>query len=188
MNANGSIPSSIKTFIISTNHLLFLGLHAILSHVTTIVMANGNGDSHDAIQKEQPRLIIVDMGSHETVTELIYKIKKTVPLAPILLPGGLNDLVRAGKALDLGVDGVVLTVQPPKVLLAAVTALIHSPPSANSVAANGCSAPRPPLAVWPASLTQRERDIVQLVGQGLSNKQIAAQACISVHHRAPSPH
>ncbi len=173
MLVKGSDPSSIKTFIISTNHLLFLGVQAILSHVTTIAMVNWNGNSHDAIQKEQPRLIIVDMGSHECVTELIGKIKKTVPLARILLLGGLNDMERTRKALDFGVDGVVLTVQPSKVLLAAVAALTHLSPNVGSVNTNGCSAPRPHIAVWPASLTQRERDIVQLVGQGLSNQEIA---------------
>jgi DNA-binding NarL/FixJ family response regulator len=42
------------------------------------------------------------------------------------------------------------------------------------------------IAVWLASLTQRERSIVRLVAQGLSNSEIADQACISTitvrHH------
>ena len=136
-------------------------------------MVSGQGNDYDALHQEHPQLIIVDMDSHQNVTELIDKIKQTVPLAHILLLGGLNDIVRTGKALDLGVDGVVLTVQPPKVLIAAVSALIHLSPNVGSVNTNGCAAPRPHIAVWPASLTQRELDIVQLVGQGLSNKEIA---------------
>ena len=56
------------------------------------------------------------------------------------------------------------------------------------MAANGWSAPRPHLAGL-ASLTQRERDIVQLVGQGLSNKEIADRvslAVITVRHHLTS--
>ena len=68
----------------------------------------------------------------------------------------------------------------------AVTALIHSLPSAGFGTANERSTPRSHIAAWPAPLTQRERDIVRLVGQGLSNKEIADQACIATitvrHH------
>jgi DNA-binding NarL/FixJ family response regulator len=174
---------SIKTYIVSTNHFLFSGLQATLSHVTTTTMANEN--DHDAIQQDQPHLIILDMASHKNVMELIRQLKDTVPDANILLLGGVTDLKRTREALTLGVDGVVLTEQPPEVLLATVNTLIHSPPSAAPVTTNGCSLSQP-IAVSSASLTQRERDIVRLVGQGLSNKEIANQACISVitvrHH------
>lgn len=57
---------------------------------------------------------------------------------------------------------------------------------ADTGAANGCSGPTRHIAAWPASLAQRERDIVQLVSHGLSNKEIADQVCISAftvrHH------
>ena len=180
-------PRSIKTYIVSTNHFLFFGLQATLSHVTTTTMANGN--DHDAIQQDQPHVIILDMASHKNVTELIRQLKDTVPDANILLLGGLTDIESTREALALGVDGVVLTEQPKEVLLAAVTALIHSPTKPVPLTTNGCSSPRPHIAVWPASLTQRERDIVQLVGQGLSNKEIADQvdiAVITVRHHLTS--
>ena len=177
-------PRSIKTYIVSTNHFLFSGLQATLSHVTTTTMANEN--DHDAIQQDQPHLIILDMASHKNVMELIRQLKDTVPDANILLLGKLDNLERSGQSLKLGIDGVVLTEQPKEVLLAAVTALIQSPTSSVPLTTKGCSSPRQHIAVWPASLTQRERDIVQLVGQGLSNKEIANLACISVttvrHH------
>ena len=140
-------PRSIKTYIVSTNHFLFSGLQATLSHVTTTTMANEN--DHDAIQQDQPHLIILDMESHKNVMELIRQLKDTVPDANILLLGGLTDMESTREALELGVDGVVLTEQPPEVLLAAVNTLIHSPRSPDSAAANECSAPRPHIAVGP---------------------------------------
>ena len=39
--------------------------------------------------------------------------------------------------------------------------------------------PAPAPSSWPQGLTEREREIVQLIGQGLSNKDIADRLCIS---------
>lgn len=186
MSGKSGDPFSIKTCLVSTNQLLFSGLQVALSHLTTITMLNGNGQDHDAIQREQPQLIILDMELHENVAEPLCKFKDTVPHAKIIMLAGLSDMEGIRQALKSGIDGVVLKVQPQEVLLAAVTALIQSPPNAGSAAANGRSALRRHISGWPASLTQRERDIVRLVSQGLSNKEIADQACISAitvrHH------
>jgi DNA-binding NarL/FixJ family response regulator len=83
------------------------------------------------------------------------------------------------QAPELSVDGVVLRTQPPEVLLAAVTVLLHSPTHTWAAAVNGHGLLRPSVAVWPASLSPREREIVQCVSQGQSNKEVADQLGIS---------
>src|SRR5687767_1743992 len=88
VNTRASNLCATKTFIMSRNHLLFVGLQAILSDLTTTVMVSGQGNNYDALHQEHPQLIIVDMDSHQNVMELIDKIKQTVPLAHILLLGG----------------------------------------------------------------------------------------------------
>ena len=186
MSTKVSDPSSIKALLVSNNQLLFSGLQAILSGVTAVAMAHGNGDFDKAVGQAQPQLIILDMELHGNLTQLIHKIKETIPDAKILVLFGLNEMEATRQALTSGIDGVVLKMQPQEVLLAAVTALIHSSPSAGPGTANGCGAPRGHIADRPASLTRRERDIVRLVSQGLSNKEIADQTCMAVitvrHH------
>ena len=61
-------------------------------------MTNGDGKGHEAMQKEQPPLIIVDMESRGNVTELIGQIRRTVPRAKILLVAGWNDMERTRQA------------------------------------------------------------------------------------------
>jgi DNA-binding NarL/FixJ family response regulator len=188
MSAKVSSPFSTKTFLISNNQLLFAGLQATLSHVTTTTMAHGSGNprAEEVVQQAKPQVIILDMESHQNITELLHKLKGAVPHAKILLLAGLNDMERTREAFISGVDGIVLNVQPREVLLVALLSLIQPPSGPDTVAVNGCSGPKCHIAAWPASLTQRERDIVRLVSQGLSNKEIAGHLCISAitarHH------
>jgi DNA-binding NarL/FixJ family response regulator len=89
----------------------------------------------------------------------------------------------------MGVDGVVLRTQPPEVLLPAVTVLLHSPTNTGAAAVNGHGLPKPYVAMWPASLSPREREIVQCVSRGQSNKEVADRlgiSAITVRHHLSS--
>ena len=191
MSVDLADPSSIKALVVSNDQLLFSGLQAVLSQVISMAMAPSNGSFETAIQQGQPQLIILDMESHQNATALIQKVKHTVPHAKILLLAALNENEMGGtrQALLSGVDGVALKIQPPEVLLAAVTALIQSPTNVGTVTANGHALPKPRVAMWPASLSQREQDIVHCVSQGLSNKDVADHlgiSAITVRHHLTS--
>jgi DNA-binding NarL/FixJ family response regulator len=78
-----------------------------------------------------------------------------VPHTRILLLAGLEKIKGVLQAPELGVDGVVLRTQPPEVILAAVTVLVHPSTNAGAAAVNGRGLPRPYVAVWPASLSRQ---------------------------------
>jgi DNA-binding NarL/FixJ family response regulator len=172
-------PSIYKTFVVSSDQLLFEGLQVILSPVTSLTMVPGNGTVHNVIEKVQPQLVILDMESHHRASGWLQKVKATASLPKILLLAGLADMEGVRQLLEFDVDGIVLKVQPRAVLLAAVTELLHPARSPETVTGNGQGMPTAQCAAWSAALSLRERSIVHLVSQGLSNKEVAQRLNIS---------
>ena len=124
------------------------------------------------------------------VNELIRKTKTFVPNAKILLLSGFDDHESSRQALTGAVDGIVLKVQPEAVLVAAIEYVCQSPAGTvqreddqtDHVLSNGTATLTSTQALtlkWPAALTKRERAVIALIGQGLSNKEIADRLRVS---------
>ncbi|HSA87732.1 MAG TPA: response regulator transcription factor, partial [Nitrospira sp.] len=113
----------------------------------------------------------------------ITQIRESAPTSKIVLLCGLEEKDRAREAFAAGVDGVILKVQPPSVVLAVLETL-YAPAKFQTAVEVGNpftkkeDADPLPLA-WPEVLTEREREIIRLVKQGLSNKDIAYTLSIS---------
>jgi DNA-binding NarL/FixJ family response regulator len=188
MSEKPSEQPSSRTLFLTNNFLLFSGLETVLSPVTSLTKALYNGSVEWALQ-DQPQLIILDMEYFAQVPALIQQAKQTLRDVKILLLAGLNEMDDTRQALQLDVDGVILKMQPPPVLRAAVTAVLGSCPDPGTVTVNGHRWSPPEVTVWPDPLSPRERDIVQCVGEGLSNKEVADRlriSAITVRHHLTS--
>ncbi len=174
---NHNLLDPIKAFLITSDRLLGTGLQTALSQV--MALTYGTGQDHRAIRQVMPQVIILDVNFHGSVAALIPKARDIVPHAKILLLAGWTDMALIREVYLLGVEGIALKTQPPAVLLALVKSLISLPIGGETMKPYESSMPKPDRASWPTSLTPREQDIVQLVTQGLSNKEIADHLRVS---------
>lgn len=180
--------------LITGNHVIRMGLHLILGTdplISKIVDIPVGAHARDIIVREKPQVIIVDLDlSDADPSAVIRELRMASTDSRILVLSGLNDSKTIVDALSAGAEGVVLNVQPPAVLIAAIESLScfaprpagdRSAQSADCQISDMSSAESKDLAPTGSieSLTTREREIIVLIAKGLRNKSIADRLYVS---------
>ena len=180
--------------ILSSQCLVWLGLQKILESSATVpmvVLPHQEKTSDRLLAECRPDVFILDLETEHDVLGIIKQIRETIPPSKIVLLCGLGDKDRTREAFAAGVDGIILKVQPPEVVLAVIEALYaaakpSTAPERETAGKTGLELAftrqvesDPPQTAWPEALTEREREIIRLVKQGLSNKDIAYKLSIS---------
>jgi DNA-binding NarL/FixJ family response regulator len=174
--------------ILSRQCLVWLGLQKILENSATIPMVVLPHPRKIADQfplEIRPDVVILDLETEREVTRTLAQIRESTPTSKIVVLCGLEDQDRTREAFACGVDGIILKIQPPAVVLAVIESL-YAPMERDGARGMDMGTPFTkkvesdiPLLAWPDALTEREREIIRLVGQGLSNKDIAYKLSIS---------
>lgn len=182
--------------ILSSNYLLRLGLQRIVENEKWINLLGHVSNwtaLEDMVVREKPHIMIVDTEMSKDVTDLIRKVKAAAPRIRIILLSGLEDPECTRQAVDFAVDAIVLKVQPSAVLTATIRYLtrptgdqvqpmtenVTAQLTVNEESRSPVSRHKPTQTKWPDGLTEREREVIRLISQGLSNRDIADRLCIS---------
>jgi DNA-binding NarL/FixJ family response regulator len=193
------VRAPIRILIVDDHAIVRAGLRMLIeSHVGLQVVGQA-ATCRDALAiaaQEQPDIILLDLDlAGESGLALLPELPCVAPRARvIILTGGHNATVHQ-QAVHGGAMGVVLKDQAAEVLHkailqvqaggvwidAALTARLLSGMTSRS----GTPAPDPSAAKI-ATLTLREREVIALIAEGLTNKQIAQRLSISAatvnHH------
>ncbi|WHZ13991.1 MAG: hypothetical protein OJF52_000826 [Nitrospira sp.] len=193
MNRPDRSAAPITMAIVSKNHLVRLGLQGVIKaqqHILLIGEATSTLEAEDLVVREKPHVLVIEMEPEIDLMNLVRRIKTSVPTTRVIVLSGIEDKQRTLQALSSGIDGIVLNVQPAAVLLATIDHVSRLPIETLSYERNetnhlevsgptGGDSPRPTIPTGLDTVTEREREIIVLVGQGLSNKTIADRLSIS---------
>jgi DNA-binding NarL/FixJ family response regulator len=146
--------------------------------IEVIARASDGEEALQRIEQRKPLVALVDVRMPKVGgIELARRSQRSVPDTAILLYTGYGDRALLTEALDAGVRGFVLKEAPMDDLLRAVQAVAGGgtyvdPVLAGTLAASAVGSALP-------QLTQRERDVLRLLADGLSNEEIGKRLFIS---------
>lgn len=185
--------------MIVDDHLVVrAGLHMLIEDhpgMTVVAMASNRTEALDLSASAAPNLILLDLDlGGENALAFLAQLRETTPNARILVLTGLRDTDAHRQAVQLGAMGVVLKEHAPDVLIKAIEKVhageiwLDRPTMGRmlrEMSARDEKETDPEVAKI-KSLTQREREVVALIAEGLKNKQIAQRLFISettvTHH------
>jgi DNA-binding NarL/FixJ family response regulator len=124
-DTSAAIPT-LTIAILSSQCLVWLGIQKILESSATVPMVvhPSPGRTSDLLRAEsRPDLFILDLETERDALGIITQIREAAQTNKIVLLCGLEDQDRTREAFACGVDGVILKVQPPTVVLAVIEAL-----------------------------------------------------------------
>jgi DNA-binding NarL/FixJ family response regulator len=169
------------TCVVADDHPAVLEAVAeFLAHsgIEVIARARDGVEALERIEQRKPRVALVDVRMPKLGgIELTRRAKRSAPDTAVLLYTGYGDRALLTEALDAGVAGFVLKEAPMDDLVRAVQSVAAGgtyvdPVLAGTLATSSVGTKLP-------QLTQRERDVLRLLADGLSNEEIGKRLFIS---------
>lgn len=138
----------------------------------------------EAVRRLEPEVVVADITMpHLNGIDAVARLRADGIRVPVVVLSMHRDVAFARRALDVGASGYVLKHSAPAELVAALRAALAgrtylTPQLAGEVLASmRQSAQQPPDPV--RTLTARQREVIQLLAEGRTAKQIAAALGIS---------
>lgn len=189
----------VRILVADDHHVVRTGLRALIeSHAGWQVCAEA-ANGREAVEKAgqlMPDVVVLDIGMPLlNGVEATRQIRKLSPQTEILILTMHDSELLIREVLEAGAHGYILKDDADRNLIAAVDALRRHEPYLSSRVSQAASKGIPARGEGPETdrasrsrLTPREREILQLLAEGKSNKEVAGFLGISVKtaetHRA----
>jgi DNA-binding NarL/FixJ family response regulator len=188
----GLSKNPVRIILLDAHTLFRDGLRYILEARPGMVVTGDAGNMNDGIElitSQSPDIILLELNLEGlSETEIIPQLVKASGSARLILLTAINDQKVHQKAVEDGVVGVISKTQTSEILVKAIEK-VHAGEVwiEHSLIANvlGRFSRNPPATIVDQetvsinSLSEREKEVVKLIGQGYKNKRISSELCIS---------
>jgi DNA-binding NarL/FixJ family response regulator len=167
----------IRVFIVDDHPVVRDGIASVLNaepDIETVGMADSAEVMLDTVEQVRPDVVLLDLAlPGMSGVEATARLARLAPRVPVVVFSAHDDDDAIVAAVGAGARGYVVKGAPGAEIVRAVRE-VHSgnPYFQGAAAAAVAAAVRNPRAS--DGLTAREREVIRLVGDGMSNKQIAS--------------
>jgi len=177
----------IRVIVVDDEQLLRSGLRLILNSAEDIQVVSACDDVQalDEIRREVPDVVLLDLRMPQIDGITILRRLKSLPQPPAVAMLTTFDMeAHVAEALSSGASGFLLKDMNPDDLIHAVRVLagggsVLSPAITRTVIDGYVDAARPAALARVTTMTVRERDVLELVAQGMSNAEIGRRLFLS---------
>ena len=177
--------TKIRVLIVDDHSVVRMGLRMFFDHQPDIEVVGEATDGSEGVamaRRLEPDVILMDllMPNMDGITA-IGRIKAELPLTEIVTMTSFIEEEKVTSALEAGASGYVLKDAEAEEVAAAVRAAyageMHLDPAVARLLADRMR--RKPANDLVEPLTDREKDVLNLLGQGMSNKEIGTALFIT---------
>ncbi|MBU1699530.1 MAG: response regulator transcription factor [Candidatus Eisenbacteria bacterium] len=183
----------IRVLLIEDNRLLREGITAMLNEQPDIkaVATTGNGDALTKARKLKPQVVLLDTGLRsQNSVRVVHSIKTELPETQVIVMDLIPVQVDVVTFVKAGVSGFILKDASLDDFLHTIREVatgkkVLPPPLAGSlfsqIVEHAIQHGNPDQLLRAVRLTKREREVMDQIAGGKSNKEIAAKLHIAVH-------
>ena len=180
-------PAPIRVLIVDDHSVVRMGLKMFFDHQPDIEVVGEAADGSEGVamaRRLEPDVVLMDllMPTMDGVTA-IGRIKAERPETEIVTMTSFIEEEKVTSALEAGASGYVLKDAEAEEVAAAVRAAfageVHLDPAVARLLAQRMRARKSPEDELAEPLTDREKDVIRLLGQGMSNKEIGSELFIT---------
>ncbi len=185
-------PSEISIALMEDNRLVREGVSALLNQVPgfKVVAAASSGDT-SRLKRVSPNVVLLDLGlrdgdSLRVAKKVNHEFPESKVIVMDLLPvhedivefvnAGVSGFIMKDATLDDLVNTIRLVAKGAQVLPPEMTRSLFS-----EIARNAVARVRPAIALKAVRMTPREREVINLIAEGMGNKEIATRLHIATH-------
>jgi len=182
---------SIRILVAERNFLLREGLKSLISRNKGFELADEAENGFDVLEKaleHKPQVLILDFTAETFSLDIVRKVLRYCPGVKVLAISDLRDKQQVSKALEAGIcscllkecgkdeviDAIAATAKGEQFFCGRIVNEIMQAPDEVLPENEGVSCDG-------VKISPREVEIIRLVAEGLTNKQIADRLCLSTH-------
>lgn len=169
-----------SVFIVDDHYMVIEGIRSLLHNEKSIEWmghATNAASCLGFLKQQQPDVILMDVNlPDKSGTDLCKEVKQLYPAIVVLGLSTFNQQAIIRNMVDNGASGYVLKNATKEELLEAISVVMKGHTFFSTEAARSLKETHPQQPM----ITRREREVLQLIAEGLTNAEIAEKLFISI--------